>query len=114
VPIISTQQFREEIKNEGEIQWKLMNTYQKLWRPFCIGMLTEQPKENPEAWVKVAEELREGAEFNDPGVLAYYAAWPLQVYIDSFLVSNNVTVTYTCKETWDTEEWFSSNKEGEA
>ena len=45
--------------------------------------------------------------------MAYHAAWPILVYIEAFLVSNNVAVTYTCKETWDTEEWFSSF-EGEA
>lgn len=62
--------------------------------------------------VKLVEERREGAEFEESGDVAYYATWPLQVYMDSFLVSNNIALTYSCKESWETEEWFSS-KEGE-
>lgn len=64
-----TKLLREEPPREEGMLWKLMNTDRELWRPFCIGMLPEQATENPEGCVNVAEEQREGAEFERNMVL---------------------------------------------
>lgn len=44
--------------------------------------------------------------------VAYYAAWPVQAYIEGFTVSNAITLTYTHMDAWDLEGWISS-KEGD-
>jgi len=42
--------------------------------------------------------------------VAYYAAWPVQAYIERFHVSNSIVVTYTHTDTEELEGWIDSNE----
>ena len=50
---------------------------------------------------------------DDNNCEAYYAAWPVQAYIDKFKLSNNIAFTYTLNECEQPEEWMKSAREQE-
>lgn len=114
MPLKSTPQLEERIKNEDALQWKLRSTYNKQWRPFCIGVMPEEPTEDSQAWTKLTEKDVDGIVWDDETQCEpYYAAWPVQAYIDKFRLSNNIALTYTLKEGQTEEQWFNSEREQE-
>jgi len=74
--------------------------------------MPENPTEDTQAWRNLTEQdvKAEGADLEELNAVVYYAAWPVQAYIQGFNVSNNIALTYTQKETSQLEEWISSQQ----
>lgn len=62
--------------------WKLLHTYEKQWRPFTIGALGEERDDQANKWQLVREEDITAVEKEEQATEAYYAAWPIQAYIE--------------------------------
>lgn len=94
------------------MQWKLRSTYNKQWRPFCIGVMPDKPNKDSQAWTKLTEKDVDGIVWEDEQESqTYYASWPVQAHIDKFRLSNNIALTYTLKEGEQPEEWMESGRE---
>lgn len=110
IPLNRTPNVKKQIQKEPALQWRLRNTFTKQWRPFCFGVITEKSIKDSKAWMKLNEkDVVDGTVWEDEnGCEAYYAAWPVQAYIETCKLSNNMAFTYTNGKEEPTEQWFTS------
>ena len=81
------------------VMWKQFNTLKAQRRPFHIGICGSQRQAEQYPWNNMLDP--ETYDINDSPEndgLAYYASWPLQMYVKGFLKSNGLGVTYTYDE----------------
>ena len=109
VPLKTSTKLEELRQKEAEIIWVLRSTYQKQWRPCCIGVRPEKPTEDNQAWTKLTEKDVNADKWDEIEGTPYYAAWPVQAYIEGFQMSNNIALTYTLNECKQPENWLHAN-----
>ena len=76
--------------------WKQFKTLNSESRAFNVGIFGSNTESKNSPWHRIADPLQ--SEFDELGAdssLAYYASWPLQMYIKGFDMSCSLGVTYT-------------------
>lgn len=87
------------------IEWQILNTDKRQWRPFSIGVLQQDKLMGEEEWVK-SDVVFQGRGGVHGGDIAYYAAWPLRIYCKGFRTSNALRFTYIRDEEWQLDRWL--------
>lgn len=82
VPLKHALQKPEFLEKEKFIQWVHINTFDKQWRPFAIGVFKKDERVHPRQWHQIHEvDVAQEEESEITHIIHYFAAWPLQMYI---------------------------------
>lgn len=62
--------------------------------------------------MKLTEQDAKGIVWDDEvNATPFYAAWPVQAYIEGFRLSNNIALTYTLKQCPQLEQWIHARED---
>ncbi|CAL9208288.1 unnamed protein product (mitochondrion) [Musa hybrid cultivar] len=97
---------QEKIKaSHQNIEWQVQIPFKRQWRPFSIGVLQKDKLMGEEDWIK-SDVVFQGRDGLQGGDIAYYAAWPLQIYCKGFRTSNAFRLTFIRDEEWKLDGWI--------
>ena len=99
IPIRKPRGIEAEQPTGDKILWKQINTYDKLVETL-YHRAVEKEMSHTHRWRQIIEEDITEVEEEERDTGAYYAAWPMQAYIEGLAISRAIALTYTHEDTW--------------
>lgn len=102
IPLLVQEKMKASHQN---IEWQVQIPFKRQWRPFSIGVLQKDELMGEEEWIN-SDVVFQGRDGLQGGNIAYYAAWPLQIYCKGFRTSNALRLTFIRDEEWQLDGWI--------